>query len=31
MLVHTWAKEDFKTIGRKVIEAMQGLPQGATM
>lgn len=31
MLTHAWKKEDFKTIGRKVIESMQGLPKGATM
>ena len=31
LLVHTWRKEDFKVVGRKVIEAMQQMPKGATM
>lgn len=31
LLVHTWRKEDFKTVGRKVIEAMPALPKGACM
>ena len=29
LLVHTWKKEDFKVVGRKVIEAMPRLPKGA--
>jgi Domain of unknown function (DUF3303) len=31
MVVHTWKKEDFKVIGRKVIEALQNLPNGTTI
>ena len=31
LLVHTWKKEDFKTVGRKVIESMPNLPKGQTM
>lgn len=31
MLTHTWKKENFKTVGRKVIESIPGLPKGTTM
>ena len=31
LLIHTWKKEDFKATGRKVIEAMPGIPKGSTM
>ena len=31
LLVHTWKKEDFKTVARKVIEAMPGIPKGSSM
>lgn len=31
MLVHTWNKEDFKLVGRKVIESMPRLPKGHNM
>jgi len=31
LLIHTWKKEDFKVVGRKVVEAMPGMPKGATM
>lgn len=31
LLVHTWRKEDFKVVGKKVVEAMQQVPKGATM
>ncbi len=31
LIVHTWKKEDFKVVGRKVVEAMQGIPKGSTM
>lgn len=31
LLTHRWKKEDFKTVGRKVIESMPGLPKGTMM
>lgn len=31
MLVHTWNKEDFKLVGKKVIESMARLPKGQNM
>jgi hypothetical protein len=31
LLVHTWKKEDFKTVAKKVIEAMPGIPKGSSM
>ena len=31
MVVHTWKKEDFKVVGRKVIEVLQRLPRGTAL
>lgn len=31
LLVHTWKKEDFKVVGRKMIEALPGVPKDSTM
>lgn len=31
LLVHTWKKEEFKTVGRKVIESVPKLPKGQSM
>ncbi len=31
MVVHTWKKDDFKVVGRKVIEALPKLPQGTAI
>jgi len=31
LFIHTWKKEDFKTVAKKVIEAMPGLPKGSSM
>ncbi|MDD1746295.1 MAG: hypothetical protein LUQ16_00870 [Methanomassiliicoccales archaeon] len=31
LIIHTWKKEDFKVVGRKVIEAMPGAPKGSNM
>ena len=31
LALHTWKKENFTTIGRKVIESMPNLPKGVTM
>ena len=28
---HKWEKEDFKTVTKKVIEALQQVPEGATL
>lgn len=30
IVVHTWKKEDFKVVGKKVIEALPKLPKGIT-
>ena len=31
MCVHTWKKEDFKVVGKKVVEVLQKLPTGTTL
>jgi len=31
MVVHTWKQEDFKVVGRKVIEALPRLPKGTAI
>jgi len=31
IVVHKWKKEEFKTVAKKVIEAMQQLPEGMAM
>ena len=31
MVVHKWKKEDFNTVGKKVIELMQQVPEGVGM
>jgi hypothetical protein len=31
MVVHKWKKEDFNTVGKKVIEAMMQVPEGMAM
>ncbi len=30
MCLHTWKKEDFKMVGRKVVEVIPQLPKGTT-
>ena len=31
LAVHVWEKEDFATVGKKVIEGMPGLPEGVIL
>jgi hypothetical protein len=31
MCVHTWKKEDFKVVGKAVIEVLPQLPKGTTL
>jgi hypothetical protein len=31
MCVHSWKKEDFKAVGRKVVEVLPRLPKGTTL
>ncbi len=31
MVVHTWKKENFKTVGRKVVEVLPRLPKGTAI
>jgi hypothetical protein len=31
MCVHTWKKEDFKVVGRKVVEVLPRLPKGTSL
>jgi len=31
MCLHTWKKEDFKVVGKNVVEAIPQLPQGTTL
>lgn len=30
MATHTWKKEDFRTVAKKVVEALQQIPEGIT-